>query len=128
MSSWTYGLGKTWLDKCLKTLVSEDPLRTNMGNALKDCSNLNDSTFTIIIDPCEYNSGWKSLSEWYAGSYDSFLTHWLPITSILFLIETIYRNIFRCNYVGNKKNCLDFFLYFRNLDSTLNIKKNIWTS
>ena len=28
----TYGLRKTWLDKCLKSPVSEDPLTSNMGD------------------------------------------------------------------------------------------------
>ena len=31
----TYGLGKTWLDKRLKSLVSEDPSTSNMINARK---------------------------------------------------------------------------------------------
>ena len=41
------------------------------------------------------------------------------MTGILFLIETIYRNIFRCTYL-KKKN---FFFHFRNLDLILNIFK-----
>ena len=32
----TYGLRKTWLDKCLKTLVSEDPLTSKMENGPKN--------------------------------------------------------------------------------------------
>ena len=54
----TYGLEKTWLDKCLKS-----PLSSKMVNGAKHCSELNDSTFTIFIDTCEANSGFKSLSE-----------------------------------------------------------------
>ena len=30
MYFWTYGIGKTWLDKCLKNPVSEDNSTTNM--------------------------------------------------------------------------------------------------
>ena len=33
----TYGLRKTWLDKCVKRTVSEDPSTTNMVNLLKNC-------------------------------------------------------------------------------------------
>ena len=44
-----YCLRKTWLDKCLKSRVSEDPSTDNMSNGSKHCRNLNDSTFTIII-------------------------------------------------------------------------------
>ena len=49
------------------------------------------------------------------------------MTSILFLIETIYCNIFRCNYVRNKKLSPNFFLNFPNLYSILNIFKKKMT-
>ena len=32
-----YGLQKTWLDQCLKSLVSEDPPKSNMVNGSKHC-------------------------------------------------------------------------------------------
>ena len=32
-----YGLRKTWLDKCLKSPVSEDPMKSNMVNGPKHC-------------------------------------------------------------------------------------------
>ena len=32
-----YRLPDAWLDKCLKVLVSEDPLISNMVNGLKYC-------------------------------------------------------------------------------------------
>ena len=50
-----YGHGNTWLDKSLKSLVSEDPLTSNVVNEPKHCFNLNESTFTIFIDHCEGN-------------------------------------------------------------------------
>ena len=53
----TYGLRKTWLDKCLKSLVSEDPSTSNMLKGPKKCSKLNDSAFTIFIDLSKVNSG-----------------------------------------------------------------------
>ena len=33
----TYTLRKTWLDKCLKSPVSEDPLTSKMVNGPKHC-------------------------------------------------------------------------------------------
>ena len=48
-----YGLQKTWLDNCLKSPVSEDPLTSNMVNGPNHCWNLNDTTFTGFIDHCE---------------------------------------------------------------------------
>ena len=55
MYFWSYGLQKTWLDKCLKNPVSEHPSASTMVNGPKDCLKLNDSTFTIFIDPVEDN-------------------------------------------------------------------------
>ena len=50
-----YGLLKTWLDKCLKSPVSEDPSTGNKVNGPKQYFNLYDSTFARFIDHCEYN-------------------------------------------------------------------------
>ena len=47
--------------------------------------------------------------------------------SILFLIQTIYSNIFKWDYLRKKKIFLIFFLHFRNLDSILNIFKKKMT-
>ena len=51
----TYGVRTTWLNKCLKRYVSEDPSTSNMVNGPKHCSKLSDRTFTIFIDPCVGN-------------------------------------------------------------------------
>ena len=80
MYFWTYGLRNS--------PVSVDSPGSNIVNRTKHYWNLNYSTLTIFIDPCERNSVWKSLSELYAKSYDCFLTHWLPITGILFKFWT----------------------------------------
>ena len=45
-----YRLQKTWLDKWLKSRVSEDPQTENMQNWSKQCSNPNDGTFTKFIN------------------------------------------------------------------------------
>ena len=68
MYFWSYGLPKTLLDRCLKSVVSEDPTTSNMVNEPKQGSKLDDSTFTILIDFCERTSGRKCLSEWFAKS------------------------------------------------------------
>ena len=81
----------TSLEKCLKTPASEDPLTIGMVIASKDCWNLNDST-------------------------DSLLTHWRPMTSILFLTEAIYSIIYKCNYLSKEKYFLNFFYNFLNVD------------
>ena len=76
---------KTRLDKCLKSPVSEDPLRSNMADVTKHCWNIHHSIFIIFIDHCQVNWVGKSLSYWDTKSWDCFLTHWLPMESVLFL-------------------------------------------
>ena len=63
-----YGLRKTWLHNCLKSPVLEDPLTRSMLNGPKHCCNLNESTFTILIDIFQSNLVGKSLSWIYAKS------------------------------------------------------------
>ena len=56
-----YGLPKTWLDRCLKSPVSEYPAKINMTNAPKHCSHLKDNPSTTLIDHREANFPTKSL-------------------------------------------------------------------
>ena len=48
-----YALGKTQLDKCLKSAVSQYLLISNIVNAPEHCSNPKDDSFTIVMDYCE---------------------------------------------------------------------------
>ena len=48
-----YRLRKKWLDKRLKSYISEDPSTRDMVNGAKNCWNLKASTFTTFIDHCE---------------------------------------------------------------------------
>ena len=52
---------KSWLDKCLKSPVSEDPSTSNMVNVPRHCWNLHDSTFIEFINHFEGNWVLKSL-------------------------------------------------------------------
>ena len=45
-----YELQKKFLDKCVKSRVSEDPSTSNMVNGIKQCWYGNDTTFTMFID------------------------------------------------------------------------------
>ena len=128
MYFWSYELRKTSLDKCLKSSVWDDPLTSNIVNGLKHSWNRNASTFTIFIGHCEDNSVPKSHSCWHAKDSYCLLTHWLLMTCILVLVETIYCLIFRCNYLRNKNAFLDFSLHLRNLVSILNIFQKRWRS
>ena len=55
------GLRKMFLEKCLKSSVSEDPWTDNITNVLKHCCYLNDNPFTRFINHCEDNPVGKSL-------------------------------------------------------------------
>ena len=50
-----YGLRNTWLDKCLKSPVSEEPSTGNIVNELKHSFSLNDRTLIIFTDHCDKN-------------------------------------------------------------------------
>ena len=80
---------KTWSDKCLKSLVSEDLSRSNMVNVPEHCWNLHNSIFIKFIDNCQDKWAGKSLCLLHTQSWDCLLTHWLLMKNILFLMETI---------------------------------------
>ena len=80
---------KTWLDKCLKILVSEDASTSNMVNVTNLCWNLYHSMFNKLIGDWQRNCVRKSLSYWHAKSWDLLLTHWLPMKCIFIFLETI---------------------------------------
>ena len=75
---------KRWLDKCLKSPVSEDLSTSNMVNVPKHFPNLDYITCIIFIDHYEINLLGKSLSYRHGKSWDCFLQHWLPMECILF--------------------------------------------
>ena len=80
---------KTWLDKCLKSPVSQDPSTSNMVNVPEHGSDLHHMLFIIFINHCKVNWVGKSLSFRHAKSWDCLLIHWPPRKGILFLIEII---------------------------------------
>ena len=55
MHFWIYGQGNTSLDKRLKCPTLENPSTIDKVNGPKHSWNLNHSTFTTFIDPCEHN-------------------------------------------------------------------------
>ena len=103
-------------DKRLKSPVLEDLSKRNMINVPNHCWNLHRSIFIIFIDHCQVKRARKSLPVRFSKCWECFLAHWLPMKSFLFLIETIKRYQFSCNYLRNKKLLLNFLLHFWNLD------------
>ena len=58
-------------------------------------------------------------------SQGCFLTHGLPITSILFRIVRICRSLFQSSYIRNKKHIPGFLFHLWNLHQILNIFKQM---
>ena len=56
-----YRLRKAWLDKSLKSRLSEDSSTDNMANGSKHFCNLNDGTFTRISNQSGANYVGKTL-------------------------------------------------------------------
>ena len=116
------GLGKTWLYKCLKSLVWEDPSIGNTVNGPKNWFNLNGSTFTILIDHCKGNY-WKR----------SLLVTWKVLRLFVntptaddkysLLSRDNLMQQFRWIYLEIKKLFPSFFVHFWNLQKILNIFK-----
>ena len=73
----------------LKRQASEDAWTSNMVNVPKHSWNLHHSSFIIFTGHWQENFVPRSLSYWHAKSCDCFLTLWLRMKRILFLIETI---------------------------------------
>ena len=61
----------------------------NLLRSMSKKSRLHDRNFTLFLDHCQCNWLPKSLFWWHPKSQDFFLTHWVPMASTLFLIETI---------------------------------------
>ena len=101
-----YSLRKTWLLKCLNGPVSERLLPVSVLTDPKHCWNLHGSAFTPLF---------------------IILRHWLPMTRILAIIDRIYNDQFKYNYLKNQKISVEIFLCFWNLYKTLKIlrKRNM---
>ena len=110
---------KTWLDKCLKSPILEELSARNMTVVPKRCLNLHHGTFIIFIDHCQVNSNGKGIFYLHAKSWDCLLTHWLPMKSILLLIETIYDTNSDA-IISWRKNFSEFFTVFSNSRLNLN--------
>ena len=95
-----------------------------MVNGPKHYRDLHDNTFIMLIDHCEDNWVGTNLSESYGKFQDCLLTHWLPISSILFLIGTISMQSIQMQLSKKKIFFLKFFHHFLNLDKHFE-KKNM---
>ena len=115
------------LHKCLNSTVSEHPSTVNMLKCAKRLWNLHESLLIKLRCQSELNLSKKALFYWYLNSCESLFKHWLPITSILFVIFGISRYYIKCNCMKNWKYFLDFSFHFWNIHEILNILKKKMT-
>ena len=120
---WSYLLQKTRFLKCVKGLVSENPLAVNVLTSLKNCWHLQKSTFILLFH--YFEATWVRKCHFLSdlGFEDCFLLRWLPTTSILVGTGGIYRYQFKCNYLKNQKHFLNFLFHFWSRHYILNILK-----
>ena len=116
-----YRLSMTWLNHSLESAVSEHPFTVNMLVNPKHLWNLHHRTFKIFFDHSEEKWLGKYLPFWSLKSLGCLLTHWLPMTIILFRIVRIFSCLFKCNYLKNKELFLIFLLNLWNLHQILTI-------
>ena len=116
------GLGKTWLYKCLKSLVWEDPSIGNTVNGPKNWFNLNGSTFTILIDHCKGNY-WKRSLLVTCKVLRLFVNTPTADDKYSLLSRDNLMQQFRWIYLEIKKLFPSFFVHFWNLQKILNIFK-----
>ena len=148
-----YKLQNTWLDKCLKSPVSEHRWTVNMLHGPKQCCNMHGTTFIGFSHQSERIRVRKSVpntAEFCTAPLFSFfltilkeiqfenvsfsdisilsavycfLLYWQSILKILFVIGRIYSNQFKCFYLRNKKLFLNFLHYLWYLHKNFNIFK-----
>ena len=97
MSFWNYGLRKAWLNKCLRSHVSEHSSTWNMLKGQKHCCNLQDSIFIFF----SHQPAGSCIAKCLSVTYEIL---GLLLKSILMIIVGIYNNQFKCNYLRNKKS------------------------
>ena len=114
-----YRQSKTWLEHSQKTRFSVIFLRVNVLKGPKHFWCLHERTFIIFFPHSENKWFAKYLPNWNLKSEGCLLTHWLPMTSILFGVLRTCCSLFKWNYIKNENIFLNFLFLFRNLHQIL---------
>ena len=110
--------------KFITGLVSENSLEVNVLTSRKDSWNLQKSTFIGLFHHTDPYSVRKNYFQSDLILKDCLITCWLPTTSILVVIEIIYRYRFKSNYLKNDKFFARFSFSFTSL--RVNNFRNKW--
>ena len=118
-----------FLFKCIRGVVSENPLAVNPLTSPKNSWNLQKRTFILIFQHSGQN--WVTKSCFYSDLrfQDFLLTRWLATSGILIVIERLCCYQFKSNYLKSHKFFrnffffFDYYLHFRHLQSICNVLK-----
>ena len=110
-----------YLFKCIRRILSRNFLAVNVLTSPKNSWNLHKSTFILFFDHIEPNWVRKSIMESGVRFEDCLLTRWVSTTSILVVIERIYRYQLKSNYWKNHTIFAAFFLQFWYLNQISNV-------
>ena len=102
---------KTFSDIVLPFLESTSNFKHFEKKGSKLLQKEHERIFIIFFHPSERTWFGKYFPQWYVKSYECFVTHWLPMTNILFTIMRISRPRFKCHYLKNDK----FFAIFSSI-------------
>ena len=89
--------------KFITGLVSENSLEVNVLTSRKDSWNLQKSTFIQLFHHTDPNSVRKNYFQSDLRLKDCLITRWLATTSIVSVVEIIYRYRLKSNYLKNDK-------------------------
>ena len=108
----SYWLLNMWLFECIRGLLSENALAVNVLTSSKTSWNPQKSAFIWLFHHSVPNWVGKYFFQSDLRFLDFLLTRWLSTTSILVVIERIYRYQFKSNYVKNEIFFAAFSLTF----------------
>ena len=118
---WSYWLRSMCLFKCMTGFLYENPLAVKVLTSLKNYWILQKSSFILVFSHSEPNLVRRTYFESDLRFWDCLLTRWLPTTSILVVVNRIYRYQFKANDLKDRRFWTAFFSYFWYLHEISNI-------
>ena len=119
----SYWLRKMCLFKCIRGLLSVNPLAVNVLTTPKNSWKLQKSAFILLFLHGKQNWVIKTYFEFDLRFLDCLIRRCLETTGVLIVIERIYSHQFKSVYVKNRKPFALLFYNFCNLHSICNILK-----
>ena len=112
--------------KCIRGFLYENLLAVKVLTSIKNSWILPKSSFILLFSHCEPNWVRTSYFESDLRFWDCLLTRGLPRTSILVVVDRIYRCQLKANYLKDHRLFTAFFFHFWYLHEIYNgLRKNM---